>query len=168
MLRDLEGVRYVEIPWLADPGAPQFAGVPRPNYGDPVLERLYALGLDAFAVAQLIAQPVPPERIELDGATGHLSLTPAHSFQRDGRVMVIRAILARRRTGLRVFRESAQRDGLAQELSDDSVWHPLRFDLSRSPLPAGSIRSSLAMRVAGAVTGEELHEARVISFDVGG
>ena len=91
MLRDLEGVRYVEIPWLADPGAPQFAGVPRPNYGDPVLERLYALGLDAFAVAQLIAQPVPPERIELDGATGHLSLTPAHSFQRDGRVMVIRA-----------------------------------------------------------------------------
>jgi ATP-dependent helicase/nuclease subunit B len=35
----------------------------------------------------------------------------------DGRVMVMRAILARRRNDLRVYRESAQRDGLAQELS---------------------------------------------------
>jgi ATP-dependent helicase/nuclease subunit B len=37
-----------------------------------------------------------------------------------GRVMVLRAILARRRNQLRVFKESAQHDGLAQELS--ALW----------------------------------------------
>src|SRR5208283_843947 len=58
MRRDLEGVRYVEIPWLADPSSPALARLPRADLGDPVLERLYALGLDAFAIAQLLASPV--------------------------------------------------------------------------------------------------------------
>jgi uncharacterized protein len=89
MLRDLEGVRYVEIPWLADPGDPAFARLPRANLGDPVLERLYALGLDAFTIGELLANPIPPDRVELDGATGHLSLTPTRVFARDGRIMVI-------------------------------------------------------------------------------
>jgi outer membrane PBP1 activator LpoA protein len=54
-----------------------------------VLERLYALGLDAFALAELLANAVPPQRIEFDGATGHLSLTPSRYFAREGRLMVI-------------------------------------------------------------------------------
>jgi outer membrane PBP1 activator LpoA protein len=91
MLRDLEGVRYVEIPWLADPDGLIFARLPHTSLGDPVLDRLYALGLDAFAIAELLANPIPPDRIEFDGATGHLSLTPAHVFAREGRIMVIRA-----------------------------------------------------------------------------
>lgn len=90
MPRDLDGIRYVEIPWLAAPDSPSFAGTPRANLGNPVFERLYALGLDAFAVAQMLAEPVPPERIELDGATGHLSLTPSRTFLRQGRLMEIR------------------------------------------------------------------------------
>jgi outer membrane PBP1 activator LpoA protein len=89
MLRDLEGVRYVEIPWLADPTAAAFARLPRGDSGDPVLERLYALGLDAFALGELLANAVPPQRIEFDGATGHLSLTPSRYFAREGRLMVI-------------------------------------------------------------------------------
>jgi outer membrane PBP1 activator LpoA protein len=89
MLRDLEGVRYVEIPWLTDPADPALARFPRGNLGDPVLERLYALGLDAFALGDLLANPIPPDRIELDGATGHLSLLPTRSFARDGRIMII-------------------------------------------------------------------------------
>ena len=89
MLRDLEGVRYVEIPWLADPAAAAFARLPRGDSGDPVLERLYALGLDAFALGELLANAVPPQRVEFDGATGHLSLTPARYFAREGRLMVI-------------------------------------------------------------------------------
>ena len=90
MLRDLEGVRFVEIPWLADPSAPVVARFARANLGDPVLERLYALGLDAFAIAELLASPIPPDRVELDGATGHLSLGPERVFAREGRLMVIR------------------------------------------------------------------------------
>jgi uncharacterized protein len=90
MLRDLEGVRYVEIPWLAEPESPAPAGPPRTRYESPLLERLYALGLDALALAQMFAEPAPPDRVELDGATGHLSLTPARTFARQGRLMVIR------------------------------------------------------------------------------
>jgi outer membrane PBP1 activator LpoA protein len=91
MLRDLEGVRYVEIPWLADPSSPALARFPRADLGDPVLERLYALGLDAFAIAELLASPIPPDRVELDGATGHLALgPPTRVFSREGRLMVIR------------------------------------------------------------------------------
>ena len=90
LLRDLEGTRYVEIPWLAEPESPSFAGMPKASLGAPLLDRLYALGLDAFALAQMLADPVPPERVELDGATGHLSLTPGGAFAREGIVMLIR------------------------------------------------------------------------------
>ena len=90
MLRDLDGVRYVEIPWLADPDSPALARMPHGNLESPVLERLYALGLDAFAVAQMLAEPRPPNRIELDGATGRITLTPTRVFERQGRVVAIR------------------------------------------------------------------------------
>ena len=99
MLRDLEGVRYVEIPWLADPGDSAFARLPRAPFDDPVLERLYALGLDAFAVAELLVNPVPPSRIELEGATGHLSLLPTRNFAREGRIMMIHDGQSLRDTG---------------------------------------------------------------------
>ena len=90
MLRDLEGVRYIEIPWIAEPERVAPAGPARTPYESLLQERLYALGLDALALAQMLAEPVPPDRVELDGATGHLSLTPAGSFARQGTVMVIR------------------------------------------------------------------------------
>jgi outer membrane PBP1 activator LpoA protein len=90
MLRDLEGVRYVEIPWLATPDAPSFAGIPRGPASDPLSVRLYALGLDAFALAQMLVSPTPPDRIEIDGATGHLSLSPTRNFVRQGTLMMVR------------------------------------------------------------------------------
>jgi uncharacterized protein len=90
MLRDLEGVHYVEIPWLATPDSSQFAGIPRGASGDALSARLYALGLDAFALAQMLAAPTPPDRVEIDGATGHLSLAATHNFVRQGVLMIIR------------------------------------------------------------------------------
>ncbi len=90
MLRDLEGVRYIEIPWIALPDTFTPAVPTRTRYEDPLQERLYALGLDALALAQMLAEPVPPDRVELDGATGHLSLTPGRVFARQGTMMVIR------------------------------------------------------------------------------
>jgi hypothetical protein len=101
MLFDLENVRYIEVPWLAEPDSPVFAGMPRPDFENPVLQRLYALGIDAFALAQMLAEPTPPERVELDGATGHLSLLPSRAFAREGRLMTIH--------GGRVFPESPAR-----------------------------------------------------------
>ncbi len=73
VVRDLDDVRVVEIPWLARPDAPAFAKLPRPDYPSAALDRLYALGIDASASRRRFADG-PPDKLELDGATGHLSL----------------------------------------------------------------------------------------------
>lgn len=87
--RDLDGVRVVEIPWLLTPDAPQFSGLPRRQFDSASLSRLYAFGLDAFRVAASF-RGGPPERFELDGATGRVSLAPGRQFVREGRLAVYR------------------------------------------------------------------------------
>lgn len=89
-LRDLDDVRFVDIPWLVDTDAAAFADLKRPGYPNPTLERLYALGMDAFRVAQAFAEG-SPAKLEFDGATGHLSLDDTRQFVREGRLMQFRA-----------------------------------------------------------------------------
>lgn len=88
-LRDLDDVRFVEIPWLADPSGAAYAGVPRPDYGSATLDRLYALGLDAFRVAQAFADGAPAA-LEFDGATGHLTLDRSRQFFREATLLQFR------------------------------------------------------------------------------
>jgi len=88
-LRDLDQVRFVEIPWLADPTGPASASVRRADYGSATLDRLYALGIDGFRVAQAFGDG-PPETLELDGATGHLVLDRSRHFLREGVVLQFR------------------------------------------------------------------------------
>jgi outer membrane PBP1 activator LpoA protein len=85
-LRDLDDVRFVEIPWLVDPDAAIFAGLKRQDYPSTALNRLYALGIDAFRVAQAFADGVPAH-LEFNGATGHLSLDATRQFVREARLM---------------------------------------------------------------------------------
>jgi outer membrane PBP1 activator LpoA protein len=87
--RDLDELQFVEMPWIADPGSPVLAGLPRGNYSSAALERLYALGIDAFRVARALADG-PPAKLELDGATGHLTLGDSRVFAREGRLMRLR------------------------------------------------------------------------------
>ena len=87
--RDLDGVRVVEIPWLLTPDAPEFARFTRPDFDSASLERLYALGLDAFRVAAAFVSG-PPARFDLDGATGHVSLVAGREFRREGRLGIYR------------------------------------------------------------------------------
>lgn len=82
-LADLEGVRFIEIPWVVTPDAPALAGLPRLETGSILLDRLYALGLDAFRVARAFAGGVP-DRLELAGATGRLTLAQSRQVLRDG------------------------------------------------------------------------------------
>jgi outer membrane PBP1 activator LpoA protein len=88
-LRDLDDVRFVELPWLADPSAAAFARVARPDYGNATLDRLYALGVDAFRVAQAFADGAPTT-LEFDGATGHLALDRSRQFVRTGTLLQFR------------------------------------------------------------------------------
>jgi outer membrane PBP1 activator LpoA protein len=89
-LRDLDGLVIVEIPWLVSPGAPEFATIPRRDLASESLERLYALGVDAFRIAQAMKDG-PPERFVLEGATGRVVLGESRQFVREGRLAVFRA-----------------------------------------------------------------------------
>ena len=89
VLNDLEGVRFVDLPWLVTPGERALAGLPRKETGNVLLDRLYALGLDAFAVARAFRDGVP-ERLEIAGATGQLTLAEGRQVARDGVLAVFR------------------------------------------------------------------------------
>ena len=86
--RDLDDVRVVDIPWILTPDAPELARLPRREFSNAALTRLYALGLDAFRVAEAFVE-APPSRLEFDGAIGHLALD-GRQFQREGRLGVYR------------------------------------------------------------------------------
>jgi outer membrane PBP1 activator LpoA protein len=84
---ELDGLRLLDLPWLVQPDHPAVMAYARRSAGLPLqldLDRLYALGIDAFRVArELAARPKAPFRV--DGVTGRLSISfglgPAH-FER--------------------------------------------------------------------------------------
>lgn len=90
MLRDLDEVRFVDVSWIVAPDAAAFAKLPRPEFASAALDRLYALGLDAFRVADAFVA-APPDRLSFDGATGHVELSDARQIAREGRLAMFRA-----------------------------------------------------------------------------
>jgi hypothetical protein len=87
--RDLEDVRFVDVSWIVAPETAAFAKLPRPDYASAALDRLYALGLDAYRVAEAFVE-APPERLSFDGATGHVELSDARQIAREGRLATFR------------------------------------------------------------------------------
>ena len=80
---ELDGIRVVDLPWLVLPDHPAVMVYPRPS--DPetplYMQRLYALGIDAFLVArQLAAGPGAP--LNIDGVSGRLTLGADARLQR--------------------------------------------------------------------------------------
>ena len=81
---DLNGIRFVDMPWLLAPDHPAVMIYPRTN---PPLsadrERLYALGIDAFRIIQLMLNNKIASAMPLDGVSGQILLT-GHYFQHLG------------------------------------------------------------------------------------
>jgi len=77
---DLEGVRFVDMPWLLQPDHPAVMVYPVPAR-PMALEtaRLYALGIDAFRVAQEWMKG--ESRFEIDGVTGRLRVHRAQGVR---------------------------------------------------------------------------------------
>ncbi len=107
---DLEGVRFLEMPWFVEKDHPAVMAYSRPAEAMPIdYERLYALGIDAWRLTQLmlksanaqnsarsitISVRVPP----LDGVTGRLTLDGAQFVRalstvemRDGQTVLSRS-----------------------------------------------------------------------------
>lgn len=72
---ELDGVRLLDMPWQLDPDHPVVMSYPRRSNSGGVadLDRLYALGIDAFRIARELAlRPGTP--FQMDGVTGRVSV----------------------------------------------------------------------------------------------
>ena len=76
---DLDSVRFLEMPWFVEPDHPAVMAYAKPVAPMPLdYERLYALGIDAWRIMQVILKADNPRNImPLDGVTGKLSLDGA-------------------------------------------------------------------------------------------
>jgi len=95
LAHDLDGVRFVDMPWLVRADAAAAVGGPLPATPMPAeLSRLYALGVDAYQVAQRWG--AGETRFTIEGMTGRLAVdrgagprverTPAAAIYRNGAV----------------------------------------------------------------------------------
>ncbi len=83
---DLENVRFMEMPWFVQPDHPAVMAYSKPSEPLPIdYERLYALGIDAWRLAQLVQRDPRAEKSKsppaLDGVTGRITLE-GHQFVR--------------------------------------------------------------------------------------
>jgi outer membrane PBP1 activator LpoA protein len=94
---DLQGVRYVEMPWFIQPDHPAVMIYPAPKAGFSVEhERLYAFGIDAFRIGMVLLKG--DRKASIDGVTARVVLEGNH-FSRvmgpaevdGGRVIPLRA-----------------------------------------------------------------------------
>jgi outer membrane PBP1 activator LpoA protein len=76
LANDLEGIHFVDAPWLLEADHPAVMVHARPEQAmSAELNRLYALGIDAYRLAAEWRRR--RERFELDGVTGWLQVDRA-------------------------------------------------------------------------------------------
>ncbi len=79
---DLAGVNFVDMPWLLEPNHAAVMVYARPKpLASMDLERFYALGIDAWRIAQLLLTGT--RDIRLDGVTGQLKLGADGHIERE-------------------------------------------------------------------------------------
>lgn len=80
-LVDLTGIRFVDMPWIAAPNTDGFDLYNRTRSPSNDVERLFALGIDAWRIAaQLLVSPHNAPAI--DGVTGVLTIGDDHVIKR--------------------------------------------------------------------------------------
>lgn len=81
---DLNDIRFVDMPWLLQPDHPAVMVYPRAQPPmAPDMERLYALGIDAFRLLQIMLDDSFHASLPLDGVTGRIRLGNHNQFQRE-------------------------------------------------------------------------------------
>ena len=80
---DLEGVRFLDMPWLLQPDHPAVMSYLKPDVKNSALdqERFYALGIDSYRIVQELLRPFEP-MVSLDGVTGTITPTDTQQFTR--------------------------------------------------------------------------------------
>lgn len=82
---DLNDIRFVDMPWLLQSDHPAVMVYPR---AAPPLstekERLYAMGIDAYRLLQIMLGKTLRTSLPLDGVTGRITLNENRQFEREG------------------------------------------------------------------------------------
>lgn len=87
---DLAEVRFTDMPWLLQPDHPAVMIYPHANPAlSQDMERLYALGIDAYRVLMILYEHQSANDLPLDGVTGKVQLN-GHTLERSGTLAVIR------------------------------------------------------------------------------
>lgn len=80
---DLNGIRFVDMPWLLQTDHPAVMSYPRATPALPIeLERFYALGVDAYRLIQVMLAKQTETALPLDGVSGHIELS-GRTFKRN-------------------------------------------------------------------------------------
>jgi outer membrane PBP1 activator LpoA protein len=81
---DLQGTRFLDMPWMVQPDHPAVMVYPRPasTPASNEYERFYALGIDAYRVSMLLVDAPPPAAATLDGVTGRIDLSAGQTLER--------------------------------------------------------------------------------------
>jgi len=80
---DLNGIRFVDMPWVLQPEHPEVITYVRANPPLPISsERLYALGIDSFRLVHLMLAGNLEASLPLDGVSGRIDLKD-HVFYRE-------------------------------------------------------------------------------------
>ena len=87
---DLAEVRFIDMPWVLQADHPAVMVYPRVTPPLPQdMERLYALGIDAYRLLQIFYQHDTINSLPLDGVTGKVSLN-GHLLEREAMPAVLR------------------------------------------------------------------------------
>jgi outer membrane PBP1 activator LpoA protein len=81
---ELNGVYFVDMPWLLAPDHPAVLSYERPDPAQANIEyqRFYAIGIDAYRIAQSLLRP-DAEFQPLDGVTGYITLDRERRLARE-------------------------------------------------------------------------------------
>jgi outer membrane PBP1 activator LpoA protein len=81
---DLRDVVFLDMPWLLRQDHGVSVRYPRSNPPlDTDMERLYALGIDAYSLIRIMLDGRQQTAMPLDGVTGTIRLNPNHQFDRE-------------------------------------------------------------------------------------
>ena len=73
---DLAGIRYLDMPWIGDPANPAWRMYEHARSPSNDVERLFALGVDAWRLSAAILGARPGTAIDDNGLTGELHVGP--------------------------------------------------------------------------------------------
>ncbi len=87
---DLTDIRFVDMPWMLQPDHSAVMIYPRSTTPlTPEMDRLYALGIDAFRLLHIMLGHNEARALPLDGVTGKITLS-GHTFQREAVPAIMR------------------------------------------------------------------------------